>query len=173
MQSAFLCVATRLMANPLTGLGATDTAAPSARVLHPPSGRLQGRRDLRQTADPADPLSLRRKDAVPAYVVGDIHITDPVAFRAHVPIALATVARHGGRVVAGGDKLELLDGGPMPERLIIIEFPDIETARRWYRSDEYQAALKVRLSTSHGRVFLIEGVEPAMRPAWPRPEPEA
>ena len=75
--------------------------------------------------------------------------------------------------VAGGDKIELLDGGPIPERLIIIEFPDIETARRWYRSDEYQAALKVRLSTSHGRVFLIEGVEPAMRPAWPRPESEA
>jgi uncharacterized protein (DUF1330 family) len=110
---------------------------------------------------------------VPAYVVGDIHITDSVAFRAHVPIALATVARHGGRVVAGGDKIELLDGGPIPDRLIIIEFPDIETARRWYRSDEYQAALKVRLSTSHGRVFLIEGVEPAMRPAWPRPESEA
>jgi len=110
---------------------------------------------------------------VPAYVVGDIRITDPVAFRAHVPVALATVARHGGRVVAGGDQLELLDGGPIPERLVIIEFPDIETARRWYKSDEYQAALKVRLSTSHGRVVLIEGVEPAMRPAWPRAESAA
>ena len=96
---------------------------------------------------------------MPAYVVADIHITDPVAFRAHVPVALATVARHGGRVVAGGNKLELLDGGPMPERLIIIEFPDIETARRWYRSDEYQAALKIRMSASHGRLLLIEGAE--------------
>jgi uncharacterized protein (DUF1330 family) len=173
MQSAFSRVATRLMANPLTGLAPLTHERHLPGVLHPPSGRLQRRRDLRQTATPADPLPLRRRDAVPAYVVGDIHITDPVAFRAHVPIALATVARHGGRVVAGGDKIELLDGGPIPDRLIIIEFPDIETARRWYRSDEYQAALKVRLSTSHGCVFLIEGVEPAMRPAWPRPESEA
>jgi uncharacterized protein (DUF1330 family) len=108
---------------------------------------------------------------VPAYVVGDINITDPAAFRAHVPVALATVARYGGHVIAGGGKLELLDGGPMPERIVIIEFPDAETARRWYRSDEYQAALKVRLATSQGRVFLIDGVEPSSGPAWPRPEP--
>ena len=50
-----------------------------------------------------------------------------------MPVALATVARFGGRVVAGGGKIELLDGGPMPERIVVIEFPDAETARRWCR----------------------------------------
>lgn len=102
---------------------------------------------------------------MPAYVVGDIRITDPVAYRTHVPIALATVARFGGHIIAGGGKLELLDGGPMPERFVIIEFPDAETARRWYRSDDYQAALKVRLAASLGRVILIDGVEPSLPPA--------
>jgi uncharacterized protein (DUF1330 family) len=106
---------------------------------------------------------------MPAYIVGDIHITDPDTYQAQVPTALATVARFGGRIVAGGGKIELLDGGPMPERIVIIEFPDAETARRWYRSDDYQSALKVRLSSSHGRLLLIEGVEPSLRPAWPRP----
>jgi hypothetical protein len=38
---------------------------------------------------------------MPAYVVGEIHITDPVAYQAQVPVALATVARFGGRVVPG------------------------------------------------------------------------
>ena len=106
---------------------------------------------------------------MPAYVVGDLHVTDPVAYRAHVPVVLATIARFGGRVIAGGSKIELLDGGPMPERIVIIEFPDSETARRWYRSDEHQAAVRVRLATSHGRVCLIDGVEPLLRPGWPRP----
>jgi uncharacterized protein (DUF1330 family) len=101
---------------------------------------------------------------MPAYVIGDIHITDSPTFRAYVPVALATIARHGGRVVAGGNKVELLDGEPIPERIVIIEFPDADAAHRWYQSDEYQAALKVRLATSHGRVFLIDGVEPLLRP---------
>jgi uncharacterized protein (DUF1330 family) len=104
---------------------------------------------------------------MPAYVVGDIYITDPDRYRAHVPAALATVARYGGHVIAGGGKLELLDGEPMPERIVIIEFPDAQTARRWYRSEEYQAALKVRLANSYGRMFLIDGVEPSLRPPLP------
>jgi uncharacterized protein (DUF1330 family) len=93
------------------------------------------------------------------YVVGDIQITDPAAFQMHVPRALATIARFGGRVIAGGGKVDLLEGGPMPERIFIIEFPTADAARRWYSSDEYQAALKVRQSAAHGRVFLIEGAE--------------
>jgi uncharacterized protein (DUF1330 family) len=39
---------------------------------------------------------------MPTYIVGDIHISDPAAYQAHVPRALATIARFGGRVIAGG-----------------------------------------------------------------------
>jgi uncharacterized protein (DUF1330 family) len=93
------------------------------------------------------------------YIVGDIHITDPVAYQEHVPQALATITRFGGRVIAGGGKIDLLEGGPTPERIFIIEFQNADAARRWYRSDGYQAALRTRLSSSDGRVFLIEGNE--------------
>ena len=106
---------------------------------------------------------------MPSFVVGDIEITDPVAYETHVPRALATIARFGGRVIAGGGKVHLLEGGPMPKRIFIIEFPNVDAALGWYRSDEYQAALKVRLATSNGRVFLIDGVEPSLRPVWPKP----
>ena len=97
---------------------------------------------------------------MPTYIVGDVRITDPTAYQAHVPRALATIARFGGRVIAGDrDRIDLLEGDPMPERIFIIEFPTADAARRWYRSDDYQEALKIRLSASHGRVFLIEGSE--------------
>jgi Domain of unknown function (DUF1330) len=59
----------------------------------------------------------------------------------------------------GGGKIDLLEGDPMPERVFIIEFPSTAAARRWYQSDDHQEALQVRLSGSHGRVFLIEGNE--------------
>jgi uncharacterized protein (DUF1330 family) len=96
---------------------------------------------------------------MPTYIVGDIHITDAATYQAHVPRALATIARFGGRVIAGGGKIDLLEGDPMPERIFIIEFPTADAARRWYQSDDYQAVLKLRLSASHGRVFSIEGAE--------------
>ena len=46
---------------------------------------------------------------------------------------------------------------PEPERIVVIEFPDIDTARRWYHSDEYQQALKIRQANSTGRLILVEG----------------
>ena len=96
---------------------------------------------------------------MPSFVIGDIEITDPIAYETHVPRALATIARFGGRVTAGGGKVHLLEGGPMPKRFFIIEFPNVDAALGWYRSDEYQAALKIRMSASHGRLLLIEGAE--------------
>jgi len=97
---------------------------------------------------------------MPTYIVGDIHITDPAVYQAHVPRALATIARFGGRVIAGGGaRVDLLEGDPMPEWIFVIEFPNADAARRWYQSDDYREALKARLSASHGRVFLIEGAE--------------
>jgi uncharacterized protein DUF1330 len=41
---------------------------------------------------------------MPTYIVGDIQINDPAADQAHLARALATIARFGGRVVAGGGK---------------------------------------------------------------------
>jgi uncharacterized protein (DUF1330 family) len=96
---------------------------------------------------------------MPTYVVGDIHITDSAAFQAHVPRALATIARWGGRVIAGGGRIDLLEGDPMPERIFIIEFATSDAARQWYRSEDYREPLEARLSASYGRVFLIEGSE--------------
>jgi uncharacterized protein (DUF1330 family) len=94
---------------------------------------------------------------MPAYIVADIQVSDPASYDQYRPLAAASIARSGGRFVVRGGKVDLLEGGPEPERIVVIEFPDAEAARRWYRSDEYQNALKIRQSASRGRVFLVEG----------------
>lgn len=95
---------------------------------------------------------------MPAYLIADIQITDPAAYAQYRPLAAASIARFGGRFIVRGGKVDLLEGQPQPERIVVIEFPDEETARRWYRSEEYQTALKIRQAASRGRVLLVEGV---------------
>ena len=94
---------------------------------------------------------------MPAYIIADIQVTDPTAYDGYRPLAAASVARFGGRFVVRGGKIDLLEGGPEPERIVVIEFPNADAARRWYGSEEYQQALKIRQSASRGRVFLVEG----------------
>jgi uncharacterized protein (DUF1330 family) len=94
---------------------------------------------------------------MPAYIIAEIQVTDPTAYEEYRPLAAASVARYGGRFAVRGGNIDLLEGEPEPERIVVIEFPDADAARRWYRSEEYQKALKIRQSASRGRVFLVEG----------------
>jgi uncharacterized protein (DUF1330 family) len=94
---------------------------------------------------------------LPAYIIADIQVTDPASYDQYRPLAAASIARFGGRFAVRGGKIDLLEGAPEPERIVVIEFPDAATARRWYSSEEYQKALKIRQAASCGRVFLVEG----------------
>jgi uncharacterized protein (DUF1330 family) len=94
---------------------------------------------------------------MPAYVIADVQVTDPAAYEPYRPLAAASIARFGGRFIVRGGNADLLEGTPAPERIVVIEFADAETARRWYRSEEYQAAVKIRQAASRGRLILVEG----------------
>ena len=92
-----------------------------------------------------------------AYVIADVQVTDAAAYEPYRPLAAASIARFGGRFLVRGGAVELLEGKPQPERIVVIEFPDAETARRWYRSEEYQRAMQIREAASRERLLLMEG----------------
>jgi uncharacterized protein (DUF1330 family) len=70
----------------------------------------------------------------------------------------ATLAPFGGHFIVHGGDFELLEGS-WPGNLIVIEFPDREQARAWYRSDAYQAIVTLRTDNSDSDVIMIDGVD--------------
>lgn len=96
---------------------------------------------------------------MPAYIIADLRVTNAAGYEPYRPLAGASVAHFGGRFIVRGGKADLLEGAPAPERVVVIEFPDADTARRWYYSEEYQQALKIRQANSTGRLMLVEGAD--------------
>lgn len=94
---------------------------------------------------------------MPAYVVVTVEITDPSAYEEYRARALATVQKFGGRFLARGGALEVIEGDWEPERVILLEFPDMGTVRRWYDSDDYQAIIPYRSSSSKFNMVMVEG----------------
>jgi uncharacterized protein (DUF1330 family) len=95
---------------------------------------------------------------MPAYFVVELEITNMEAmadYRAAVP---ATVSQYGGRFLARGGAIELVEGGPEPKRIVILEFADAAAVKRWYNSPEYQKILPGRLDNSKARAFIVEGL---------------
>lgn len=94
---------------------------------------------------------------MPAYVIGDITVTDPDRYADYAAHTESTLAPFGGRFVVRGGPHEVAEGDWRPGRLVVIEFPDMDAARSWYASDAYAAILPVRQEASTGSLVLVEG----------------
>lgn len=93
-----------------------------------------------------------------AYIIADSNVTDPAAYeqyRARVP---AAIAKHGGRFLARGGEVAVLEGDWSPRRVVVIEFPSLEAAKAFYDSPEYQAARALRAEAATIDMLAVAGV---------------
>ncbi len=93
-----------------------------------------------------------------AYFIVEIDIQDPKRFEEYRSKVPATIERYGGRYLVRGGRHETIEGEWRPKRIVLLEFPSMEEAKRWYESDEYRPLKALRLRTARGHIVLVEGV---------------
>lgn len=76
----------------------------------------------------------------------------------------ATLDPFGGWFAVHGGLPEVLEG-EWPGVLVVIGFPDLDTARAWYDSPAYQELLPLRTRNSDGVTLLVDGVPAGYRAA--------
>jgi len=95
---------------------------------------------------------------VRGYVIANIDVRDAPGYEAYRSRTADIIAQYGGRFLVRGGKVEVREGEPGISRLVVLEFPDMEAARTFYDSPEYQAILPHRTDNSTATLFLAEGV---------------
>jgi uncharacterized protein (DUF1330 family) len=96
-----------------------------------------------------------------AYVVAEVEVTDPAVYENYRKMVPATVAQYGGKFLVRGGAVQVKEGGWQPKRLVMLEFPSMDQASKWYASPEYAPALALRLKAARSKVLLVEGAPPA------------
>ena len=95
-----------------------------------------------------------------AYCFFDIlEVTDPDEMERYRSRVFTTVEKYGGRYLVIGGKTDVVEGDWRPVFPVIIEFANLEQARRWYDSEEYQELKAMRLSATKGNAVFIEGLQ--------------
>ena len=94
-----------------------------------------------------------------AYVISEVETRDANAMEIYRTLAARSIARFGGRYLVRGGAAELVEGGPAPKTLVIVEFASMARAREWYGSADYCEALKVRRTALERRLVFVEGVD--------------
>jgi uncharacterized protein (DUF1330 family) len=95
---------------------------------------------------------------MPAYVIADVTVTDPTTMEEYRKQVPATLVRYGGRFLVRGGAHDTLEGDWKPNRLVVLEFPSMEQARRWYDSEEYRGPKALRLKSGRTNLVMVEGL---------------
>ncbi len=95
---------------------------------------------------------------MPAYVIAHIDVQDPVRYEDYKKMSPISIQKFGGRFIARGGQAEVLEGTWQPKRLVLLEFPSVEVAKRWWASEDYRPAKELRQATSVGDMIVLEGM---------------
>ncbi len=78
-----------------------------------------------------------------AYVVGEMTVKDLAGYRAYGDKAAPIIRQYGGKFLVRGGQTVPVEGAA-PARIVIIEFPSLEQARKFEYSPEYTAIAPMR-----------------------------
>lgn len=106
--------------------------------------------------------TLRAQVTPPAYVISEIDVTNPDAYRTeYLPLARKALRDSGQKMLAAGGKTILLSGEPAPKsRVVVSVFESLDKARAAYTSPEYVEARKIGDQYAKLRIFAVEGIAP-------------
>ena len=91
-------------------------------------------------------------------MITDVEVTDPTLYGEFMEQVTATVEGHGGKFVARGGDLDIVEGDWKPQRIAILRFDSVERVREWLSSPEYVALNEIRTRSSNISMVVIEGV---------------
>jgi uncharacterized protein (DUF1330 family) len=93
-----------------------------------------------------------------AYVIADIEIQDDAGYAEYRSQVAATIEKYGGHFLVRAGAHQTLEGNWTPGRVVILEFPDMESLKNWYHSEDYAPLIKLRQGASTGSLIAVEGV---------------
>ncbi len=93
-----------------------------------------------------------------AYVVVEVDVHDPERYEDYKRLAPPAIAAYGGRYLARGGETDLFEGEPAPNRIVILEFENLDRARAFIDSEEYREARALRNAVATSRIIAVEGL---------------
>jgi uncharacterized protein (DUF1330 family) len=90
---------------------------------------------------------------MPAYIV-----VDAAKYAAYTALSPAAIAANGGRFLVRGGQMAVLEGDWSPQRLVILEFADMDAAKAFYASPIYREAMMARAGGAILKMVAVAGI---------------
>ena len=91
------------------------------------------------------------------YVIFNIEVTNPLAYKEYVENVKPIAEQFGGEYIVRGGTNQVVEGNWQYSRNVVIKFPSYEKALEWYNSKEYQPIKQIRIDNAKSNGIIIQG----------------
>ena len=95
---------------------------------------------------------------MPAYMIINADIKDPVKFAEYGRTKAALVTQFGGRNLAMAGHREILEGTWPAGKSVVSEWPTRDAALAYWHSPEYAKVKKLREGICDAQILLLDGL---------------
>ena len=93
-----------------------------------------------------------------AFLIVDTKIENPGEYEEYKKLARPIAEKYGGTYRARGGEMDIRETDLWtPTRVVIIEFPDMDSARAFVDSDEYAPVKPMRVNNAKCTLFIVDG----------------
>ena len=105
---------------------------------------------------------LHAQSKPPAFVVAEIDVRDQKGYdENYLKATQKDISGHGGKYLAGGyNKTESLVGDPPPNRVVILQFANMDAVKTWQAEGALDMENTVSTKYAKFRVYAVEGATP-------------
>ena len=94
-----------------------------------------------------------------AYVLVDTKISNSENYEIYKSKAKPIAEKFGGKYLTRGGEMDVVQSDLWsPTRLVLVEFPSIDSARAFHNSEDYADVKKLRLENAESTLVILEGL---------------
>lgn len=92
------------------------------------------------------------------YMFGLLYMDSWEWYEEYFPATAQLINEHGGTYLASGIKPNVREGDQNPSAYVLLEFPDLESAEKWYEDPRYKPLVDLRNSGGRSDIYIFPGM---------------
>jgi uncharacterized protein (DUF1330 family) len=91
------------------------------------------------------------------YLIVNVDVKDPSTYEQYKADVPALIRKHGGEYLVRGGTFQVIEGNWQPSRLVLLRFPDKESALAFFNDPEYKPLKELRQRVTETDIVMVEG----------------
>lgn len=94
-----------------------------------------------------------------AYIIATVDVTDQEKYEEYKKLSTIAMQVYHAQICVRGGAVNVLEGGWSPKRLVVLKFANMQGAKQFYNSPEYQKARSARAGASIMNMVAVDGYD--------------